>query len=125
MPLAPTPVVPAPPPAPVATDLVTFIDPFSGGATSDVRDIDDQIVRFNFAGELIWVADGTRFPGFPIVQRSYIMADASYQVRFGIKDGQRRAYFGAHDQDLLYDLENVNGHLVITGTNVPVPGTRP
>ena len=120
MPLAPTPLTPAP----VAIQLVTFTDPDSGISTADVRDSDDQIVRFNSAGELIWVADGTRFPGFPI-HTPFIMDDYSYRVCFGTKDGQRRAYFATHGEDVMYDLESVNGRLVITATNVHVPGTQP
>ena len=125
MPSMPTPVPAAPEPAPPpVVSLVTFFDPGSGISTADVRDSDDQIVRFNTAGELIWVADDTRFPGFPI-HKPFIMDDYSYRVVFGTKDGERRAYFAAHGEDVMYDIESVNGRLIITATNLPVPGTQP
>ena len=112
---------PVPPPAPI--QLVMFTDRISGLSTPNVRDVDDQIVHFNSIGELIWVADGTRFQGYPIVQGSFIKADFSYQVRFGTKDGERRAYFAEHDRDVIYDIEVVDGQLVVTNTHQRVPGT--
>ena len=123
-PSMPTPVAApdrAPPPV---VGLVTFFDPGSGISTTDVRDSDDQVVRFNTAGELIWVADDTRFPGFPI-HMPFIMDDYSYRVVFGTKDGERRPYFAAHGEDVMYDIESVNGRLTITATSLPVPGTQP
>jgi hypothetical protein len=126
----------APPPAPQPTpiQLAVFTDPASGFSTSDVRDIQEQIVRFNTANELIWTADGTRLPEY-LVDGNFIAfhhrADRFFQVRFGLRDGERRAYltwtddvghFGPHAATIL-DLEVVGGQLVITGTNVPVPGT--
>lgn len=119
---APSPIQqPVPPPASV--QLVTFRDPVSGLTTPDVRDVDDEIVQFNSVGELIWVADGTRFQGYPIVQGSYIKEDFSYQVRFGTKDGERRAYFAGHDWDVIYDVKVVDGQLIVTLTDRGVPGT--
>jgi len=118
-----TPSAPSPVPQPTPIQLLVFTDRVSGLSTSDVRDVQEQIVRFNSVGELIWAADGTRFPGYPVVQGSFIKADFSFQVRFGTKDGERRAYFAQHDRDFVYDLEVVGDQLVITETNVPVPGT--
>ncbi len=82
-------------------------------------------MQFNTAGELIWTADGTRFPGYPVVYSGgpYIKADLSFMIWFGTKDGERRAYLTAHDTDLICDVEVVDGQLVITVTNVSVPGT--
>ena len=57
------------------------------------------------------------------MQGSYIKADFSYQVRFGTKDGERRAYFAQHDWDVAYDVKVVDGELVVTLTDRPVPGT--
>jgi hypothetical protein len=49
-------------------------------------------------------------------------------VRFGTKDGERRGYLTLthhHDGDCrvnVLDIEVVNGHLVVTETDVQVPG---
>src|SRR5262245_48299409 len=54
-----------PAPAPPSRDtLVVFKEWASGFETTDLRDAQDQILQLNFAGELIWTADGTRLPGY-------------------------------------------------------------
>jgi hypothetical protein len=135
VPTAPSPVlpsVPSPAPQPAPIHLAVFTDPASGFSTSDVHEVQGQIVRFNTADELIWAADGTHFPEY-IVDGNLIAyhhkADKFFQVRFGTKDGERRAYLTGTDDRLgaapatILDIEVVGGQLVITGTNVPVPGT--
>src|SRR5687767_8572261 len=59
-PSAPSPVPQAAQP-PIPISLVVFTDFATGFVTSDVRDAQEQIMRFNTAGELIWTADDTRF----------------------------------------------------------------
>jgi hypothetical protein len=139
VPTAPSPVLPSAsppsppqPPQPAPTQLVVFKDPATEFSTSDVRDVQDEIVRFNTADELIWTGDGTRFPEY-IVDGNLIAyhhnADKFFQVRFGTKAGERRAYLTETDDRLggapatILDIEVVGGQLVITRTNVPVPGT--
>src|SRR5204862_3552788 len=63
IPSAPTPTAPSPG-TPASSNLMVFIDTASGFSTSDVHDAQDQMVQFSRAGELIWTADGTRFPGW-------------------------------------------------------------
>ena len=47
--------------------LAVFRDPASAFSTIDVRDVQDQIVRFDtVANSLIWAADGRSFPGYPV-----------------------------------------------------------
>ncbi len=132
------PSAPSPVPQPIPISLVVFTDPASGLSTSDVRDVQDQIVQFNSAGELIWTADGTRFPGYRAVPNRASpnlirgpRRDDYFQVHFGTKNGERRAYFG-WDVDACHcegspitivDVEVVAGQLVITATGVTVPGT--
>jgi hypothetical protein len=102
--------------------LAVFMDPASSFSTSDVRDVQDQIVRFDTTtGSMIWVADGRTFVGFP-VSGNFIRADKAFQVRFGTKQGERRAYFTEASSGTICDIEVVNGALLITGTTVPVPG---
>jgi hypothetical protein len=116
-----TPTTPTPAPAPV--QLAVFTDPASSFSTSDVRDVQEQIVRFDVASHsLIWAADGRSFPGYP-VNGLFIRADRFFQIRFGTKDGQRRAYFTETVATTICDIEIVGGQFVISATNVTVPGS--
>jgi hypothetical protein len=109
-----------PPPTPV--QLAVFTDPASNFSTSDVRDAQEQIVRFDMtSNSLIWAADGRSFSGYP-VSGLFIRPDRSFQVRFGTKDGQRRAYFTETVATTICDIKIVGGQLVISPTNVTVPG---
>lgn len=119
---SPTPT--APTPVAAAATLVVFTDPASGFSTTDVRDNQEQIVRFNTADELIWTADGTRFPGYR-ANGNFLRFDSNFEVVFATRAGERRAYFtlhghGAGDPNRLCDIEVVGGRLVITETNVPM-----
>ena len=49
--------------------------------------------------------------------------DRFFQVRFGTKDGERRAYFTEAEATTICDIEIVGGQLMITPTNVNVPGS--
>ncbi len=116
----PPPPPPAQPPAPV--QLVVFRDPDSSFTTSDIRDVQDQIVRFDMtSNSLIWAADGRSFQGYP-VSGNFLRADRAFQVRFGTKDGERRAYFTETVATTICDIEIVGGQLVISPTSVKVPG---
>lgn len=120
-PSSPTPPAPPPPPAPV--QLAVFSDPASSFMTSDVRDSEEEIVRFDVANNaLIWASDGRSFSGYP-VNGLFIRADRFFQVRFGTKDGERRAYFTEAVATTICDVEIVNGQLVITPTSLTVPGS--
>ena len=132
---APSPIlpsVPSPAPQPTPIKLAVFTDLASGFSTTAVHEVQDQIVSFNTADELIWTADGTRFPEY-IVEGNLIAyhhkADKFFQVRFGTKDGERWAYLTETDDRLggapatILDIEVVDGQLIITRTNVPVRGT--
>jgi hypothetical protein len=110
-------------PAPLPVQLATFTDSASGFSTTDVRDVQDQVVRFDTANNaLIWAVDGHSFSGFP-VSGNFVRGDKFFQVRFGVKDGERRAYFTEAVATTLCDVEVVNGQLSITPTTVHVPGT--
>jgi len=130
-PSAPSPVqqgTPTPPPQPRSVELAVFTDSTTGFSTSDVHDVQGQIVRFNKADELIWVANDTHVPEF-IVDLNVIAyhhkADKFFLVRFGIRDGERRAYLSWPDDRLtIVDLwVDDRGDLKISETNVPVPET--
>ena len=135
---SPLPTAPSPPPAPTAPTLITFSESSTGFSTSEVRDVQEQVLQINTAGELIWTHDGTRLPGYR-VERSAPYPDVSYitgricaegcafEVRFGTKDGERRAYltvdYGHDNPGTLVDVEVAAGALVVTRTTVFAPGT--
>jgi hypothetical protein len=120
-PTTPSPPTPPPPSAPV--QLAVFNDPTSSFTTSDVRDVQEQIVRFDVASNsLIWAGDGRSFSGYP-VNGLFIRVDRFFQVRFGTKDGERRAYFTETVATTICDIEIIGGQLLITPTNVTVPGS--
>ena len=103
---------------------MVFIDPASGFSTSDVHDLQEQVVRFNTAAELVWTADDTRFPGYR-TNGNFVRPDGYYEVVFVTRDGQRRAYFTVHghggtDPNRLCDIQVAGGQLFITDTNVPL-----
>jgi hypothetical protein len=135
-PAAPTPKLHPPPlpvPQPPAVMFALFTDPASGFSTSDVRDVQEQIVRVNTADELIWMDDGKHFPEF-IADGNYIAyhhkADKFFQVRFGIKEGEPRAYLTWTDDGLRGAIPTIldlwvdeRGDLKIAETTVRIPGT--
>ena len=97
-----------------------FSDPNSTFSTSEVRDVQDQIVRFDtITNSLIWI-DGRAFAGYP-VSGNFIRQDHGFQVRFGTKNGERRGYFTETGTTTICDIEVVSGQLVISPTNVAVP----
>jgi hypothetical protein len=122
-PAAPSPSSPPPPPASV--QLAEFSDPASSFSTSDVRDVEDvaeEIVQFDVANNaLIWKANGQSFPGYP-VSGNFVATDKHFQILFGTKDGQRRAYFTETASATICDIEVSGGQLMISPTNVKVPG---
>jgi hypothetical protein len=121
-----------------APTLMVFTEKASGFATTDLRDVQEQILQF-IAGEVIWKADGTRLSGYRIDSHDFgagpvyfiagkICAEGcALEVRFGTRDGERRAYltadYGHDNPGTLVDVEVVAGALVATRTNVFPPGT--
>jgi hypothetical protein len=116
-----SPTTPTPPP-PAAPKIAVFSDPTSSFSTSDVHDALDHILRFDSAtSALIWAVDGRSFSGFS-VSGLFIRDDKFFQVRFGTKDGERRAYFTETVATTICEVEIVGGQIVITPTNLTVPG---
>ncbi len=122
---------PSPIPQPAPVRLVVFTDGRTPFSTPDVRDVQDQIVRFNTEAEAIWTADDTRFPGYTVKGATISATGACdpcvFLVRFGTKDGERRAYLTFPDNEdhsnavTILDVEVVNGRLVVTDTKTRVP----
>jgi hypothetical protein len=135
VPSAPSPVLqitPTPVPQPRPVELAVFTDSTTGLSASDVHDVQEQIVRFNTADELIWIADDSRFQEFIVDGNSigyHHRNDTFLRVRFGSKGGERRAYLTRPDSHLrgatptILDLSvDARGDLIIADTSVPVPG---
>ena len=113
--------------------LRTFTDAASGFSTTDVRDGQNHIVRFDQNGELIW-ADGRHFPGFFSTAGSvYIDGFAAsgnwFIVRFGGNEGEIAYLTGVDDEGLnpgtLVDLAVEGDRVTVGRTNVFPPGTYP
>jgi hypothetical protein len=111
--------------------LMRFSDRETGLATTDVRDVHDQIVQFNTAGELVWTPTGARFPGFfadgAVVTAEHVCAGCYFLVRFSTRDGERRAYLTwsgdpAPDRPVtILDVNVVAGRLVVADSDVILP----
>jgi hypothetical protein len=115
-------------------EFALFVDHESGIATTDVRDVHEQIVRFNTAGELVWTSSGAKFAGFTadgqVVTASPVCADCYFLVRFATRGGQRRAYLTwsgepAPDRPItILDLDVVGERLVVADTDVFLAAER-
>jgi hypothetical protein len=94
------------------------------------------------AGDLIWTPDGTHFPGYEVSPDSSYWGPPTYfigfktrkcgdfcvfSVRFGARDGERRAYltidYGHDNPGTLVDVEVRGGALVVTQTALFPPGS--
>ena len=114
-----------------ATALMVFTDRASGFSTTDVRDAHEQIVRFNTAGEMIWTTGDARFPGFladdQVVTAERVCAGCYFFVRFGTRDGDRRAYLTwsgdpAPDRPVtVLDVDVVGGRLLVADSGQALP----
>lgn len=111
---------PPPPPAPGDTFAV-FMDPSSDFQTTDVRDVDNDIVRFDTTEDaLLWTPTDLLFDGW-IVDGNFLGAGRPYQVRFGTVAGERRAYFTETVRRTICQLSVVDNELFIAPTNLLPP----
>lgn len=101
-------------------NLVVFQDPDSDFSTTDVMDIDREIVRLDGAREeLIWIADGTTAGGWDI--NGNLLGNGFFTVAFGTENGQRGAYFTETATATICDIRVDNGNILISPTTVLVP----
>lgn len=111
--------------------LHVFTEAATGFATSDLRDAQDQIVRVDKDGFLIWTEDGTALNGFGVLNGIYIPADrvceCEFEVRFGTEHGERRAYltadYGHDNPGTVVDLAVTGGTLIARRSGRYPPGT--
>jgi hypothetical protein len=135
-PVAPTTVSRAPQPS--ASRLAVFTELATGFSTSDLRDVDEQILQITTAGELVWIADGTRLQGYGVAQNvidgvpihwisgTLCPEGCAFEVRFGERNGERRAYltadYGHENPGTLVDVEVAGGTLAVARTGIFPPG---
>lgn len=101
-------------------DFVVFQDPDSEFSTTDVMDIDAEIVRFDDAnGQIIWAEDGTTEDGWSIAGN--LLRGGLFTVAFGTENGQRGAYFTETATATICDIRVDNGNILISATSTPVP----
>jgi hypothetical protein len=117
--------------------LMVFTEPDTGFSTTEMRDVHEQVLQLNSANELIWTADGTRLPGY-VVENAWVPGvyfihgkicaeGCDFEVRFGTRNGERRAYltadYGHDNPGTLVDVEVSGGALTVTRTSQFVPGS--
>jgi hypothetical protein len=117
-----------------AQNLVAFFDPASSFSTSDLRDAEEEIMQFTTAGELVFPATNIRLSEFRRssgpeqgIEGNICRPSCAFVVRFGIKDGEHRAYltvdYGHDNPGTLVDVEVANGILVVTQSDLYPPGS--
>jgi hypothetical protein len=115
----------SPTPPPAGSGFAVFTDSASGFSTTDVYDVDNQVVRFVAADRtMLWVQDNLLFDGW-VVEGNFLGESAPYpfQVRFGSVSGQRRAFFTETGRGTLCDLRVENRVLTLLPTNSLPPQT--
>lgn len=111
---------PPPPPAP-GESFAVFMDPRSDFQTIDVRDSENDIVRFDTGEDaLVWTESDVLFDGW-IVNGNFLDEGRLYVVRFGTVNDERRAYFTETGRGTLCELSVVNNELFIAPTDLLPP----
>lgn len=111
---------PPPPPEPGETFAV-FADPDSDFQTIDVRDSENDIVRFDTSNDtLVWVADNLAFDGW-VVNGRFLDPARSFIVRFGTVGDERRAYFTETGRGTICEISVVGGELLVNQTDLLPP----
>jgi hypothetical protein len=104
------------------SNFAVFSDPDSDFSTTDVRDVDEEIVRFDTStNAIVWAEDDTSFQAGQWTVDGVYLAGGGFQVRFGTKDGERRAYFTETGNGFICQIESQGAFISISGTSVPVP----
>ena len=103
--------------------LAVFNDPDSDFTTTEVHDVDNQIVRFNTENDsIVWGETGAEYEaGQWAVNGNFPESSMFFQVRFGTVDGERRAYFTETGPATICDIRVSGAFLQIFATNVLVP----
>jgi hypothetical protein len=100
-----------------------FDDPDSDFTTTDVRDVDDEIIQFDTETDaIIYVATGNTYQeGSWPVDGNSLGSSGSFQVRFGTVGGERRAYFTETGPATICDFVVQDPLFLIFPTSETVP----
>ena len=98
--------------------LVTFVDPETGFETTEVHDVEREIVHFSESGRMVLPDVGLAFPGWP-TSGNRLGRFGDFQVRFGTEAGETRAFFTEAVPATICDIE-----LDETGADVQVFATE-
>jgi len=107
-----------------ATPVQTFTDPTTGFTTTDIYDVDGDIVRVNTSEDsLVWDANGMSYSQgvFPVLDGIFLGSNRFFQVRFGTENGQRKAFFTETAAGTICDIRLNGADLQIFATSVQVP----
>jgi len=104
------------------SSFAAFVDPDTGFTTTDVHDVDEEIVRFDTSSRsIVWAADGRFFQTGLWIVNGNLLAGGGFQVRFGTSRGVRRAYFTETAPATICQIQVFGDALSISATNVLVP----
>jgi len=105
------------------SNFALFTDPDdSTFSTSDVRDVDGEIVKFDAqARSIIWTDEMSYDVGLWTVQGNFLGPGGFFQVRFGSEGGERRAYFTESATATICNITLSLGNIQIYATSTTVP----
>jgi hypothetical protein len=100
-----------------------FVDPENPDfSTTDVYDVDGDIVRFDIENHAVfWVADGRTLDEGTWVLDGYVVVGRGYQIRFGTDDGVRRAYISGVASENIYQSHFHADSFDFDPTSTPIP----
>lgn len=103
--------------------LAVFGDPDSDFSTTDVYDVEDEIIQFNTENDsIIWKTDGSEYDqGQWAVEGNFPDAAKFFQIRFGTVSGERRAYLTETVRATICDVRISGEMLQVFASNVTVP----
>jgi hypothetical protein len=87
--------------------LAVFQDEASQVSTSEVSDVDREVVRFDEeTASMVW-SDGTKVGGWTTNGNDlhWDRSSVAFRVRFGTENGERRAFFTETEAGTICDLD--------------------
>lgn len=104
-------------------NFADFTDPDDTAfRTSDVFDVDGDIVRFNTETDaIVWAEDGTEYQPGSWTVNGNLLAGGGFQVRFGTESGVKKAYFTETGPATICQIQVFGASIIISATNVQVP----
>ncbi len=105
------------------SSLAVFTDPDDATfSTSDVRDVDGEVVQFNTeTSSIIWTDGMTYQDGLWSVSGNLLTDTAFFQVSFGSEGGERRAYITESSTGTVCDVTLFDDDIRVFQTSTPVP----